>query len=99
MGRKHLALLVRPQSLGYKFCAVEQDGMSFRVRSDGCLRTALPDGSPCTNCEAVTWKVSQLARLASEAKVHTRHALLTHEQLRELLRARDTLIQSMKLQV
>ncbi|KDQ54169.1 hypothetical protein JAAARDRAFT_182553 [Jaapia argillacea MUCL 33604] len=85
-----------PSTIGYQFCAVEQNGQSFRVRSKHCNMYLVSDGSPCLQCQSVTKEVERLASMAAKVSAHTNHKYLTHEQLRELLKERDETILALK---
>lgn len=71
--------------IGYKFCAVDADGSSFRIRSYRCAGTVSVDGDQsCTECLALTDKVKHLGQMSNEALPHTSYMYRSHSQLHQV---------------
>ncbi|KAH9921016.1 uncharacterized protein B0H18DRAFT_1121592 [Fomitopsis serialis] len=71
-----------PGFLGYRFCAVNSDGVSFRIRSVQCSGSlTVSEDAACPECLSLTDGVEHLGHMAREARPHTIYKYRSHAQL------------------
>ncbi|KAH9836314.1 uncharacterized protein C8Q71DRAFT_76946 [Rhodofomes roseus] len=77
--------LSAPGSLGYKLCAVGDDGQSFRIQSYRCTGSLLVAGDEaCVECLSLTGTVKHLAEMSGNARPHTNYKYRSHKQLNQV---------------
>ncbi|KAH8105867.1 hypothetical protein BXZ70DRAFT_1036584 [Cristinia sonorae] len=95
----HAVLRHEDASLGYSLSWEEVNGGMFYVKADTCTMSLRADGSACKSCQELTSKVHRLAALAKHADPHTNYKFLTHAQLCDLLHAKGTQLNDLKLKL
>ncbi|KAH9912234.1 hypothetical protein B0H21DRAFT_714127, partial [Amylocystis lapponica] len=86
-----------PDSLSFYIEVLHDLGQTAIARSKLCSRL-VPGNECCADCATIPKRVEDVARLARDAKPHTRHVLLNVPQLRQRLQKEQEEVRSLRLE-